>query len=223
MLRLLNPSTFTKNLKPVTSMITTTKIGDFHEDGLFSESIFGTIGSNDRRIIFSYLDLYGFVVHPSIYRILMQLDRKIEKFISTEESFILDKDGRLEINSKGVTGMKEFIKLFPKIKWRGETDLRNKLIKTVKRETKAGTIFIDKIIIIPPDLRPAVKGEDGNWMIDTLNDVYISVMRKASQLRSSGSGPLFDLLNYAMHQSVMEHSLKQIPLLYCYASIHTHI
>jgi len=205
MLRLLNPSTFTKNLTPVTSMITTTKIGDFHEDGLFSETIFGTVGSSDRRIIFSYVDLYGFVVHPSIYRILMQLDRKVEKFISTEESFVLDSDGRLEINSKGVTGLKEFIKLFPKIKWRGETDLRNKLIKTVKRETKSGTIFIDKIIIIPPDLRPAVKGEDGNWMIDTLNDVYISVMRRASQLRSSGSGPLFDLLNYAMHQSVMEH------------------
>ncbi len=205
MLRLLNPSTFTKNLKPVTSMIITTKIGDFHEDGLFSESIFGALGSNDRRIVFSYVDLYGYVIHPSIYRILMQLDRKIEKFISTEKSFILDKDGHLEISSKGVTGMKEFIKLFPKIKWRGETDLRNKLIKTVKRETKNGTIFIDKIIIIPPDLRPAVKGEDGNWMIDTLNDIYISVMRKAFQLRSSGSGPLFDLLNYAMHQSVMEH------------------
>jgi len=207
MLRLLNPSTFAKNLKPVTSMITTTKSGDFHTEGLFSEDIFGPIGSPERRILFSYLDLHGFVIHPSVYRVLMQLDRKIEKFISTEESFILDKDGRLEINSKGVTGIKEFIKLFPKIQWRGETDLRNKLIKFVKRETKAGTIFIDKVIIIPPDLRPAVKGEDGNWMIDALNtDIYIVLMRKASQLRSSGnSGPLYDLLNYAMHQSVMDH------------------
>jgi DNA-directed RNA polymerase subunit beta' len=205
MLRLLNPSTFSKNLNPVLSMINTTKTGEFHTEGLFSENIFGPLGSPDRRIVFAYIELHGFVIHPSVYRVLMQLDRKIEKFISTDESFILDEDGRLEISSKGVTGIKEFIKLFPKINWRGETDLRNKLIKFVKRETKAGTIFVDKIIVIPPDLRPAVQGEDGSWMIDTLNDVYISVMRRASQLRSSGSGPLYDLLNYALQQSVMEH------------------
>jgi len=207
MLRLLNPTNFSKNLKPVTSMITTTKIGDFHEEGLFSETIFGPVGSNERRMTFSYIDLYGSVIHPSAYRVLMQLDRKIEKFISTEESFILDKDGRLEINSKGVTGLKEFIKLFPKIQWRGETELRDKLIKFVKRELRNNAIFIDKIPIIPPDLRPAVKGEDGNWMIDALNtDIYIVLMRKASQLRSSGnSGPLYDLLNYAVQLSVMDH------------------
>ena len=207
MLRLLNPTNFSKNLTPVTSMITTTKTGDFHEEGLFSEQIFGAVGSNDRRIAFSYLELHGHVVHPSAYRILMQLDRKIEKFLSTEESFVLDEDGRLEINSKGVTGIKEFIKLFPKIKWRGETELRDKLIKFIKKETKQGTIFIDTVPVIPPDLRPAVKGEDGNWMIDALNtDVYIVLMRKASQLKSSGSsGPLYDLLNWELHLSVMAH------------------
>lgn len=206
MLRLLNPSNFSQDLKPVTSMITTTKTGHFHEEGLFSEEIFGPDGSKDRRILFSYIELHGFALHPSVYRVLLQLDRKIEKFISTEESFILDKDGRLEIvQTGGVTGMKEFIKLFPSIKWRGETELRDKLIKFVIRETKNNTIFIDKIPVIPPELRPAVQGEDGNWMIDALNDVYISLMRRASQLRSSGSGPLYDLLNYAMHQSVMDH------------------
>ena len=206
MLRLLNPSNFSQNLKPVTSMITTTKTGHFHEEGLFSEEIFGPDGSPDRRIVFSFIELHGSVLHPSVYRVLLQLDRKIEKFISTEESFILDKDGRLEIvETGGVTGIKEFIKLFPSIKWRGETELRNKLIKFIKRETKNGTIFVDKLPVIPPEMRPAVQGEDGNWMIDALNDVYISVMRRASQLRSSGSGPLYDLLNYALHQSVMDH------------------
>ena len=206
MLRLLNPSNFSQNLKPVTSMITTTKTGHFHEKGLFSEDIFGPDGSKDRRILFSFIELHGFAIHPSVYRVLLQLDRKIEKFISTEESFVLDKDGRLEIaETGGVTGIKEFIKLFPSIKWRGETELRDKLKKFIARETKANTVFINKIPVIPPELRPAVQGEDGNWMIDALNDVYISVMRRASQLRSSGSGPLYDLLNYAMHQSVMDH------------------
>lgn len=205
MLKLLNPTTFSKNLKPVTSMIYTTKTGDFHEDGLFSEAIFGAEGSPDRRQIFAYIDLYGYVIHPSAYRFLMQLDRRIEKFISTEESFSLDEDSRLQIDPKGVTGLKEFMKMFPKIQFRGETELRDKMIKFIKKETRRDTIFINRIPVIPPDLRPALRTEDGNWMIDSLNDVYISIMRRATQLRSSGSGPLYDLLNYALQMAVVDH------------------
>lgn len=206
MLKLLDLNKFSKSLTPVTSLIYTTRAEEFHEDGLFSEAIFGPVGSIDRRRIFSFIDLYTKVIHPSILRIILQLDRKVEKFISTEESFILDDNGRLEIVARGgVTGMTQFIKLFSKIKFRGETDARDKLIKLIKREYKKGTIFVDKVPVIPPDLRPAILGEDGNWMIDGLNDMYLAVMRRATQVRSSGTGPLKELLNYALQTSVSEH------------------
>jgi len=205
MLRLLNTDSYVKGLTPVTSMTYTTKAGEFHEDGLFSEKIFGPDGSLERRQTFSYIELRSKVVHPAALRIILQLDRRVEKFLSTEDSFILNK-GRLEVvETGGVTGINEFIKLFPRIKWRGETDTREKLIKFIENEKKKKTLFIDKIPVIPPDLRPAVLGEDGNWMIDALNDVYISIMRRAAQVRSSGSGPLYDLLNYALQNAVMDH------------------
>jgi len=176
MLRLLNTDSYVKGLTPVTSMTYTTKAGEFHEDGLFSEKIFGPDGSLERRQTFSYIELRSKVVHPAALRIILQLDRRVEKFLSTEDSFILNK-GRLEVvETGGVTGINEFIKLFPRIKWRGETDTREKLIKFIENEKKKKTLFIDKIPVIPPDLRPAVLGEDGNWMIDALNDVYISIM-----------------------------------------------
>ncbi len=92
MLRLLNPTTFSKNLKPVSSMVTITKSGDFHEEGLFSEEVFGAVGSNERRMAFAYVELHGYVVHPSAYRILMQLDRKIEKLVLQNLSTAMEKD-----------------------------------------------------------------------------------------------------------------------------------
>lgn len=206
MLTLLNLDQFAKNLTPITSTVYTTRTGEFHETGLFSEAIFGPVGSIDRRRIFSYIDLYAKVLHPSILRIVLQLDRRVEKFISTEESFVLNGDGRLEIVPRGgVTGIIEFIKIFPKIKFRGETETRDKLIKFLDKEYKKGTLFVDKVPVIPPDLRPAILSEDGNWMIDGLNDMYIAVIRRAAQTRSSGSGPLKDLLNYALQNAVTEH------------------
>jgi len=205
MLRLLSIDALVKGMTPVTSMVHMTKADDFNEDGLFSEKIFGPIGSKERRQTFSYIDLRAKVIHPAALRIILQLDRRVEKFLSTEESFVLNK-GRLEIvETGGVTGITEFIRLFPRIKFRGETDLREKLIKFLDAQKKKKTLFIDKIPVIPPDLRPASKGEDGNWLIDALNDVYISVMRRASQVRTSGAGPLYDLLNYALQNVVMDH------------------
>ncbi len=195
-----------RGLTPITSTVYTTRTGEFHEEGLFSEAIFGPVGAIDRRRTFSFIDLYTEVIHPSVLRIILQLDRRIDKFISTEESFVLDKDGRLEIVDRGgFTGLSQFIKLFPKIKFRGETEMRDKLIKFLKSEYKKGTIFIDKIPVIPPDLRPAIVDEEGNWMIDGLNDMYISVMRRSTQVRSSGGGPLKELLNYALQNAVTEH------------------
>ncbi len=205
MLRLLDVNEFSNSLEEVTTSELFEKTGDYREDGLFSEKIFGPIGSIDRRRLFAYIDLQIQIVHPSVLKILLQLERKIDKFLSTEESFILDSNGRLEENEKGITGITEFVKLFPEIKYRGETSSREKLIQFIEKETKRNTIFINKIPVIPPDLRPAVKDEGGGWMIDKLNDMYIAIMRRVSQVSSSGSGPLKELLSYALQNSVIDH------------------
>ena len=57
MIRFLDLDSFTKVLTPVTSTITVTRTGEFDTQGLFSELIFGTVGSLDRKTKFSYIDL----------------------------------------------------------------------------------------------------------------------------------------------------------------------
>jgi len=189
----LDVESFCKQLKPVTSSSYVTRNNEFHQDGLFSEIIFGNLGSLERKKNFSYINLNCKVVHPSAYKLLIQLDRKIEKLISTEDTFSLDKDSRLQIDEKGVTGISAFISMFPKIKFRGETKEREKIINVLEREYKRNNLFISKIPVIPPDFRPIFKDESGNPVIDSHNDYYVSVLRRSFTMRSAGSGPIYDL------------------------------
>ncbi len=207
MIQFLDIDQFAKGLKPVTRTEYFVHTGEFHPEGLFSEQIFGIVDSIERKTTFSYIDLFVKIIHPSGLRILKQLDRAVERFISTEENFVLDSDKKLQVDESGVTGIAEFMKLFPKIKFRTESPMREKLFVVVTESYKNGTLFVDKLPVVPPDFRPAFQDEkSGDWSIDPLNDYYLNILRKSLQLKTSiGSGPLFDLLNYELQRAINNH------------------
>ena len=206
MLKFLDMDKFSKGLIPVSTPDIFSRPNEFHPDGLFSERIFGNLESPERRQNYSYIDLYTKVIHPAALKIILQLNRKIELFLSASETFSLDSEGNLVLDPNGYTGLSKFIEIFPNIKFRGETATREKFINLLKHSYENGILFIDKIPVIPPDFRPAYQDEDNNWVLDKINDVYQSVLRKAIQVRSSGrSGVLFDLLSYGLQLAVNEH------------------
>ena len=131
---------------------------------------------------------------------------KIDKFLSAQENFSLDKDKRLVIDPEGVTGITAFMKMLPKIKFKGGRADREKFIQKITEAYKNDTLFIDLIPVIPPEQRPAYQDEKGMWIIDPLNDYYLAIMRRAIQIKSIGKrGALFDLLNYELQRSVLDH------------------
>lgn len=206
MINFLDVNNFKKGLIPVTTTEIFSKPGEFHPDGLFSENIFGAEETPERRKTFSYINLNANVIHPSAYILLMQLDRKIEQFITAQESFSLDSKGLLYKDPDGVTGILEFMKMFPKINFRGGTETRDKFVNKLKEAYKNGTLFLNIIPVIPPAQRDAYQDEKGMWIIDPLNDYYIAIIRRAYQAKSAEkSGPLFDLLNYELQKAVITH------------------
>lgn len=206
MINFLDTKSFVRGLKPITSTELVTKTGEFHTEGLFSEIIFGPVESPERRKTFSYIDLHSTVIHPSAYKLLIQLDRKIEKFISSQDNFIVNAEGRLEINEDGVTGITEFIKLFPKIKFRGGTSKRDKFIEKIDKSYKSGLLFLSIVPVIPTDQRPAYFDENGQFVLDVLNEYYLTILRKSFHIKASAkTGPLYDLLNYEIQKSVIDH------------------
>ncbi|MHA1815151.1 MAG: hypothetical protein ACTSX1_04040 [Candidatus Heimdallarchaeaceae archaeon] len=206
MIDFLDLNKFKKGLKPVTSTEYFSKPGEFHPDGLFSEVIFGPEESVDRKKTFSYINLNTQVIHPTAFQVLIKLDMKIKEFLSSQETFSLDSNGTIQKDPNGVTGITAFLKLFPNIKFRGGTPDREKLIKKVEGAFVDKTLWLEIIPIIPPEQRPAYQDVKSMWVIDELNDYYVSMMRKASQLRGAAkNSALYDLLNYELQKSVLEH------------------
>jgi len=209
MLHLLDVNKFVKGITPVTSLEYFSKEGIYHPEGLFSEVIFGAEGTKERRSSFSYINLHTKIIHPSVFKIIKQLDRKIEKFISTEENFVLDKQGNLQIDDNGVTGYTEFIKMFPKINFRGggTRGQRDKYIKLINKCLKENTLFIDKIPVMSPEFRPVYKDENNQLIEDKLNEKYLTIMKRVRNIKNVQPGPLYDLICYGIHQAVMDHNL----------------
>ena len=63
-------------LQPVTALTFFEATGAPTEGGLFSYSIFGRAGSEDRKRRWAYIDLNGRFLHPLIFKTCCQLDRK---------------------------------------------------------------------------------------------------------------------------------------------------
>ena len=75
-IKVLDVNGFARGLKPVISTEIKSRSGEFNEGGLFSEEIFGAEGSLDRSKSFSFINLSAKVIHPTLYRHLIRLERK---------------------------------------------------------------------------------------------------------------------------------------------------
>jgi len=206
-IKVLDVNKLVKGLKPVTSTELKTRTGEFNPEGLLSEDIFGVEGSLDRAKNFSFINLNAKIIHPTLYRHIIKLERKLELMFSTQSSFTFTSDGKIVEDENGVTGIAAFLENFPKIKFRDlNSPARKQLIDNLKQCFKDGTLAIDKLPVVPPDVRPVIESPDGELQIDELNNIYIGIMRKSFQIKSAGTGgQFFDLLNYGLQLAVNEH------------------
>lgn len=206
-LQFLDVNRFASNLTPVTSTELKTRSGELHPEGLFSEKIFGVEGTLTRSKKYSYIKLNTTVIHPAAYKLLIRIDRRLEKMFKTEQSYSLDSKNMLVVDDEnGVSGIQEFIKMYPTLVLKGGTPARDKIIKVLKDSYKQGSLFIDKLPVIPPELRPMFEDEAGQLNLDEINNLYLNIMRKASQVKSVGKGSaLFALLNFYLQAAINEH------------------
>jgi DNA-directed RNA polymerase subunit beta' len=206
-IKILDVNKFVKGLEPVTSTELKTRTGEFSPQGLLSEEIFGVEGSLERSKKMSFINLNTEIIHPTLYRHIIKLERKLEKMFSTQASFKINSDGSIVEDDNGITGIPAFIENFPKIKFRDlDSTPRKAIIENLKQTYKDKTIFIDKLPVVPPDVRPVYEDERGELKMDELNEIYISILRKSFQVKSAGSkGQFFDLLTYGLQLAVNNH------------------
>ena len=189
-------------LKPLTSSNIYTQ-NKFDENGLFSEEIFGHIGTTKRKFQLAYIDLsaIGPFLQPNVIYILRRYGKSIYDSIcgttNKPKLFVFDsKTGMLQSLDEGKekrpTDNSNVTVLYGKklafFLVHNVEKIEN-LSPTIKTSlTNAGLLALTNyILVLPPDLRPIIKTEHFD-NIDAINDTYKSILH-LSQTAHSVSDP----------------------------------
>jgi hypothetical protein len=164
-----------KGIKPVTSNdIYETAGGNLHEDGLFSISIFGRLGSEERDTRFSYIDLGVQIFHPVIYRTLIQLKGLYEGILNGTIYARFDtsvKDFVPTNELQGRTGYAFFMEHWKEIEFqRSRSALRDVRLAVIDKYKDRATT--SKVLVLPAGLRDIEVDDSGRTKVGEVNTFY---------------------------------------------------
>jgi DNA-directed RNA polymerase beta' subunit len=223
--KILDYTKFCENLPEVTSVKTMGK-RRFHDQGLFSESIFGLVenytcycrkyhgpskvgqkcdeckieitNSDERRKRFAQIRLPIPVVNPLFYDLLISLGGKslknsLNDLMRNEKSilYIIDEKIYVSCNPEMTpAGVRVYEKAEAIIKL--VENSADELIAEGFSEWKVikdniGSLMIDRVLVLPPDLRPTTKieGEQSKQLMDQINRYYVQILTKKEVMRQT--------------------------------------
>lgn len=155
----------------------------FHHEGLFSTSIFGELGSEERMNLFGYMDLGLKILHPRIYKELISLSSIYKGILDGTKYATWDpKAKNFEESDKldGETGFNFFMKHYDDIEFE-LTDSTQRLFKVLFiKKYKSKDIVMDKYLVIPAGLREYTVTDSGKVMENEINAIYRKLLNAAN-------------------------------------------
>lgn len=185
---------------------------EIDSQGLYSQTIFGTVGSNRRTKTFGYINLNVDVIHPRLYVYIVSLSSIYLKIMKGTTYVTFDKKSGEFIPSNitdGFTGYQYFLDNLPYIKFkRTGSDERNNKIDVVNKYIKQGKYTNNKLLVLPAGLRDFSIDKNDRIEEDEVNDLYravINASRLVSNFLSVGNIDSFKLDIQLKLQAVYEH------------------
>lgn len=183
------------------------------EDGLFSSTIFGNIGSKDRSTKFGYISLGDYFLAPAIYKLLITLDRNIGSLIAGSRFVSLDSKGYLVDDENGETGLDFLYKNWEKIKFKAsDSNIRTTKLR-ILYQTPKNQIFVDKWIVLPAMLRdynPSKQKAGAMADYDVINDIYAKIIRNSISLQNSTMMFVKNNTKYTIQNLLLEIYMKLV-------------
>lgn len=176
-----------EGVKPVRALDTFDGMSrNFHEDGLFSLSIFGKTGDPRRSRRFSYIDIKVDIFHPVIYRALVALKKFYSEIINGKSYAVWNeeiKDFTRSNALEGKTGFNFFVTHWRDIVFEERTsDSRTENIQLIEKyKDKA---MLSKIAVLPAGLRDVII-KDGRPSMDEVNTFYHKVISISNSITSN--------------------------------------
>ena len=197
--------------KQVTSLfIRESSSDEFHHDGLFSEDIFGQIGSSERLITFGYIDLRTTIIQPLIYGYLIRIKGLYGEIMASKTYAVFDKK-EMDFKVAGAdepgagTGYKFFIDRFNDIKLKKtESASQNDKVAVIEKYRKS--CLIDKFLVLPAGLRD-MKVDEGKPASDSINKLYSSLMNYCQAMpmnTQAANSDVFDSVRFSIQKKANE-------------------
>lgn len=194
------------HLKPVKSLdIYEGASSNFHEDGLFSVSIFGRVGSDERDKRFSFIDIKTSILHPIIYSRLVRLKGLYKGIMSGREYALWseeEKDFVAADELTGKTGYQFFMSKWKDIKLKETgSDVRKQRIAVIEKYKQRATV--EQILVLPAGLRDLFVEESGRATEDEINGLYRRIISIANTIGTTEYNKTSEVLDVPRHQLQM--------------------
>ena len=179
---------------------------NYHPEGLFSEVIFGELGSEDRFYNFGFITLKTKIFAPKVFETIRTLKKFYSEIMSGTLYAVFD-DNIHDFTPVNVdhpdadTGFNFFIENYPKIKFeKNNSARRNDKIRMLEKYQK--NLYIDKMLVIPAGYRDFQINE---YTYDEINNFYNTILNYAKALPANNTtNPIYDTLRYSMQRKVNE-------------------
>lgn len=175
---------------------------NFHEEGLFSISTFGRVGSDERDKRFSFIDVRVDIFHPYIFKQLCLL-KALYKGIMTGRSYAVwdakEKDFVSSDAVEGDTGYHFFLSHWKDIVFKPTgSDIRDLRISFIEKFKDRATT--SKVLVLPAGLRDVQIDEGGRVKEGEINEFYRTLISISNTINTSsvGSSKVLDTSRISM-------------------------
>ena len=178
-------------LKEVTSqMIFEPSTNMFHKDGLFSEEIFGQLGSPKRLTTLGYIELNTKILNPIIYKNTIDLKPVYNSIMQGKTSAKWnDETKQFDVCTKedpeSNTGYDFFISHFNELVFtKTSSPARNNKILTIIKAQQNNVAIVTKLPVAPAGIRD-IKEQRGRISVDEINKYYNSVIAMSQEVKNT--------------------------------------
>lgn len=160
---------------------------NLHDEGLFSTKIFGRVGSEERDLTCSYIDIKAKILHPFFYETLVDLKGLYAGIMAGRAYAIWDekeKDFLPSDEVNGNSGYSFFMSHWKDIEFkRTGSAIRDERIKLIKKYRDHAEN--SRILVIPAGIRDITTDENGRHEQAEINDFYRSLMNGSNAINAN--------------------------------------
>lgn len=197
------------HLKPVTRLdVTDGASNEFHDDGLFSTTIFGRVGSEERDVNYGKINLKVRILHPAFYERVIAVKALYKGILDGTEMVEFDETEKDFVRSKSPnarTGYSFFISRLKDIKFKRNTSkARSERIKFLEERMDRSTM--KNLVVIPAGVRDVERDSDERLTKHEINDFYTRVLAMVNSIIVSRDmeSSVYDQIRKVLTQAVYD-------------------